>query len=313
MPSFNDLPYELREQIIIDALYCTYTNHEIDAALENESQLSAGLARASIKLGQRTLKALKLTNRRMYIEAAKASRIWLDYETIDLLEELESITARLFKHSIDSGSRVKFYSTVVSGVDLHRCLWISKMEIRTVCLYKRRLDEVELRTWKRLRSTFTGTESIEGFCEFMNMMERQDASQGDCGNTSPHSQRRCGLSRRQELLTLSFYGVDVGPDAIYAPGTDRYDSVLARWKRQRTLPEFRYGVSIMQWFRPCQKRKILETLKQGHVQWETRLIREHGTTSEEYKQFLKLSNSQKSRMLIYLSVPGVPKGMFSSQ
>ena len=116
MPSFNDLPYELREQILVHALYCTYTTHEIDGALEDESQLSAGLARASIKLGQRTLKALKLTSRRMYIEAAEASRIWLDYETVDLLKELESVTARLLFHAIDCGSRVLMLSIHPVGI-----------------------------------------------------------------------------------------------------------------------------------------------------------------------------------------------------
>ena len=211
MPSFNDLPYELHEKIIVDALYCTYTTHEIDGALESESWLSAGLACANIRLGQRTLRALKLTSRRMYIEAAIASRNWLDCETIEILEELESITARLYKYAVDCGSSFKFYSKDTI-VDRLRAFWISKVEIRTVYLYKRRLDEVELRTWKRLRHKLTGTESIEGFSDFMNMVERQDASQGHCGYLSPHSQRRCGPSRREKLLTIRLRGVDVGPD-----------------------------------------------------------------------------------------------------
>ena len=281
MPSFNDLPYELHERIIVDALYCTYTTHEIDGALENESWLSAGLARANIKLGQRTLRALKLTSRRMYIEAATASRIWLDCETLELLEELESITARLYKYAIDCESHFKFYSrdTIVGRL---RAFWISKVEIRTVCFYKRRLDEVELRTWKRLRHTLTGTESIEGFSDFMNMVERQDAFQGHCGNLSPHSQRRCGPSRREKLLTIRLHSIDVGPDGICKPGTYRPNSVLGRWERQRTLPTFFYGSSIMQWYRPFQKqKKLYHTIREGLTQWQNRKNRVDGIESEE--------------------------------
>ena len=308
MPSFNGLPYELREQIIINALYRIYTIDEMDDALMADSRFTYGLTRASIKLGQRTLKALKLTSRRMYIEAAEASRIWLDYETIDLLEELETITARLFIYAIDCGSRAVFDFTK-SRVDEYRCSWISKAEIRTVVLYKRRLDEVELRTWKRLRSTLTGTETIEGFCEFMNMVERQDSSQEVYGNLSTPSRHRYGPSRRQKLLTVRLHGVDVGPDADYTPGTDRSDRWVAAWKRQRMIPVFRYGVSVLRWFRPYQQWKVFQTLEEGLRTWETRMINVYGITSEEYKQFVKLSMVQKIGILTCQRVPGVTQGM----
>ena len=298
MPSFNDLPYELHEKIIVDALYCTHTTHEIDGALENESWLSAGLARANIKLGQRTLRALKLTSRRMYIDAAIGSRIWLDCETIDLLEELEAIKARLFKYEIVCRSSTKFYADTFVG--RLRAFWISKVEIRTVYLYKRRLEEAELRTWKRLRHTLTGTESIEGFCDFMNMVERQNASQGHCGNPSPHSQRRSGLSRREKLLTICLHGVDVGPDGTYKPGTYRPDPVLGRWERQRTLPIFHYRSSIMQWYRPFQKQKLFQTIREGFILWERRIIGAYGIASKEYKRFVHLRHFSRLGQLIRL-------------
>ena len=138
---FNDFSYELREQIIINVFYRIYIIDEMNDVLMIDNRFTYEFIRVNIKLNQRTLKTLKFTSRRMYIEAAKVNRIWFDYETIDFLKKLKIITTKLFIYAIDCESRIVFDFTKFK-IDEYRCSWISKAKIRIVILYKRKFDEM---------------------------------------------------------------------------------------------------------------------------------------------------------------------------
>ena len=55
------LPAEVRRMILIAALYRTYESEEVKSALRDPNSGSSVFVEADVKLGQRTLSALKMT------------------------------------------------------------------------------------------------------------------------------------------------------------------------------------------------------------------------------------------------------------
>jgi len=242
MLTFNDLPFELREQILVHALHTAYPTGEFNAALNNPCHAKAMFITAKVRLGQRTLSKLKSTSREMYADAVIASRKWLDYEMLGLFEELEPIKSRLFEHAQRCRTPFEYIATV-SGEDYHRFIWITQKEMNYLAKYQRRLNWIEHRTWARLRRELPGTGSFDGFCEFVNMAE-----------IAPAQPASTNLLRKREL-TVCFGDKLVGIDDDCEP-----DAIgdAARWVQSRYLPYFWYGSSLTDWWRPYRRQTSVE-------------------------------------------------------
>jgi len=251
MLTFNDLPFELREQILVHALHTAYPTGEFNAALNNPCHAKAMFITAKVRLGQRTLSKLKSTSREMYADAVIASRKWLDYEMLDLFEELEPIKSRLFEHAQRCRSPFEYIATV-SGEDYHRFIWITQKEMNYLAKHQKRLNWIEHRTWERLRRKLPETGSFDGFCKSMNNAEEHVASR-QSSEVAPAQPASTNLLRKRELIVCfgdKLVGIDDGcePDAI---------GDAARWVQSRYLPYFGYGSSLTDWWRPYRRQTFV--------------------------------------------------------
>jgi len=252
MLTFNDLPFEIREQILVHSLHTTYPAAEINAALNNANHAKAVFIKGKVRLGQRTLSKLKKTSRGMYADAVIASRKWLDYEMLDLFEEPEPIKARLFEHAQRCRSPFVYIATV-SGEDYHRAIWITQLEMNYLAKYQRQLSWIEYRTWECLRRKLPRPESFDGFCEFMNMAEEHAAPRQSSG-VAPAQSASTNLHRKRELI-VCFGDKLVGIDDACEPHAV---GDAARWMQSRYLPNFGYGSNLTDWWRPYRRQTPVE-------------------------------------------------------
>lgn len=165
---FTTLPTELRLRVLLYALYRTYPDEEFKSALDQPDPKYSIFVQADLNLGQRTLKALELTDRSTYYLATSASEIWLDYLTLELLEELEQIRTRRVALAKTCSSSAEFNGARTNGAreDDHRYLWISQMELSNVCGWKRKLQQAAHKVWASGRAT------EDGVCEFFELCEQ---------------------------------------------------------------------------------------------------------------------------------------------
>ena len=128
------LPGEIRRMILIAALYRTYDPKEFKSALRDPNPSYSVFVDADIKLGQRTLSALKLTCRGLHDETTAASEMWLKYLMIDLFEELEELRARflIFRKGFSDPSS---FNQAIDRQGDHRYVWIAQMELSHVRRY----------------------------------------------------------------------------------------------------------------------------------------------------------------------------------
>ena len=233
MPTFNDLPFEIRERIIVYALYRTYSNEELGASLKGPHHSYAIYITANLKLGQRTLSALKLTSTQTYTDTIAASREWLDYEMIDLFEQLEAVNARLSKHARTCRSMIEYNSTAPRK-DPFRRHWISEKSFFYLEEHRRRLERSEHRTWKRLFKMLMGTESIEGFYDFMCMAEgARNASRTVDGRLASPKPRSF---RQRELLVCFGNTIDIENTLDSKVSEILNARSVANWENYRELP-----------------------------------------------------------------------------
>lgn len=118
--------------------------------LSNPDPANSVFSQVDIRLGQRTLSALKLINRSTYHKAVAASKVWLQYVAIDLFEELEDIRElriQLWKLFDELSAFNGGENEGMARADSHHYTWISQMELSAVYWRGRRLREAEHELW----------------------------------------------------------------------------------------------------------------------------------------------------------------------
>lgn len=174
--SLNCLPPEIRQKIFLSALYRTYEPDEFRSALRDPKPAYSVFVEADIKLGQKTLSALKLTDWSTHHESAAASEIWVNYLTLDLLEELETTRERQLQLASQFTKPYDFNRACAhNSSDSQRYTWILQMELLRVRGHHWRLRQATNEVWRRRRTYEDGVSDFFDMCERKDSMERTES------------------------------------------------------------------------------------------------------------------------------------------
>lgn len=235
MSAYDDLPFELREMIIVYALYRDYTPFE------------PLVAAAKLKLGQQTLKALRLTSRRCYVDTITASREWLDYEMIDLFEQLEETNTRLEEHfeGLKSPWEPNLEELLCDNS------WISREGLALADGCRRRLDQSEYQVWRRLSNLHVKKESTNHASGLPGLINGQ-VNWLPTPNNLLSPPRYRGF--RQKQLIVEF-GASASCLIVISPDIEQALIADARrkWKDESKLPEYEIAIPSAYWWRPHRR------------------------------------------------------------
>ncbi|MCJ1460297.1 hypothetical protein MMC28_010676 [Mycoblastus sanguinarius] len=276
MSAFNRLLYEIREKIFLYALHCEYTPTQLK---HYTGPQHPGFVGAYLRLSQVTLSALKLVNRQTYHKVSEVSKTWLGCATVELLEELEAVREFCYALVRRYDETCQCNAAEYDGdlwEDSLRYEWISQVELPLVVKYRTMLERSAHRTWKRMRRRMTGTEYLEGFCEFFELCSRPATLEQELDDSSSCMR---GVGRLEMQQTVCFgprdsraasHCLDYLLDATGGVDNNenlRQDEPKAiekevlrmrrfinyseeRWTKFGFLPQFRSSSELSDWWRP---------------------------------------------------------------
>lgn len=251
MAIFSDLPFELREQIIVYALQI-YLVEEFKASLREWRPSEKTQVMASFQPGQRTLNALKLTSKHTYADTFIASQKWLDYETIDLFERVEAINTKL--RACDEGRAHRVYRCSMEvAEDYRRSDWIAKNGFSRIDKYRRKLHQLD--TGKGPTKRPEGSVSIDSSSCSVDVAQGSNGSEQALSASDAPPRR---LSRREEEMTVFFSSYT--QDRKRTGEAERLVvEAAAKWKKERILPSPKVWKKIdptdVYWWRPYKKER----------------------------------------------------------
>ncbi|KAL8725006.1 MAG: hypothetical protein Q9166_007629 [cf. Caloplaca sp. 2 TL-2023] len=268
---FTRLAAEVRQNILLFALYGTYDPEELRSALGNPNPLYPETIEAEIKLGHQILSSLRLTNRMTYHEANAASENWINYLELDLLEELEPIRDRLIKLAArfsDSRGFNRAADDAHNTQDSNRYMRIAQMELWRVHHHRRKLKQATNEVWVQTRTY------EDGVHEFLDMFENKEVVEEE-----PEPLRQSHLERQLVVcfgpadavttrmiadgLPAGTRGID--GDHLYAQRIRKkrmkclltskrsrktFETSKERWQSKGDLPGFWWGALPTDWWRP---------------------------------------------------------------